>query len=300
MHAIIDLQRKNLIHPPKWLPDNVSYLTIMGSQAYGVAQENSDMDIYGFAIPPKEMVFPHLAGEIMGFGRQVQRFEQWQEHHVVDPSANAGKGQEYDFGVYSIVKYFQLLMDNNPNMLDSIFTPRNCVIHCANIGNVVRDNRKMFLHKGSYHKFRGYAFSQMHKMRAKDVQEGSARAELREKFGFDVKFGMHLVRLLDEAEQILTLGDIDLQRSKEVLKAIRRGEWTIERIEQHFTEKERELEKLYHESSLPHSPDEAKIKELLLNCLEEHYGSLKDVIVLPNRDRAVLIEIREILDRTGI
>jgi hypothetical protein len=36
--AIIQgLARKNLIHPPKWLPDNVHYLTDMGSVAYGTA-----------------------------------------------------------------------------------------------------------------------------------------------------------------------------------------------------------------------------------------------------------------------
>jgi hypothetical protein len=28
-------------------------------------------------MPPKEMVFPHLAGQIEGFGRQQQRFEEW-------------------------------------------------------------------------------------------------------------------------------------------------------------------------------------------------------------------------------
>jgi uncharacterized protein len=82
--AIIQgLARKNLIHPPKWLPDNVHYLTDMGSVAYGTATGDSDVDIYGFCIPPREDVFPHLRGEILGFGRQVNRFEQWQEHHVV-------------------------------------------------------------------------------------------------------------------------------------------------------------------------------------------------------------------------
>jgi hypothetical protein len=77
-----DLAKKNLIHPPKWLPDNTIMLTIMGSQAYGVNQDASDQDVYGICIPPKELVFPHLAGEIPGFGRQIQRFEVWQEHRV--------------------------------------------------------------------------------------------------------------------------------------------------------------------------------------------------------------------------
>jgi predicted nucleotidyltransferase len=55
----------------------------MGSQAYGVNTDTSDLDIYGVCIPPKEMIFPHLAGEIPGFGQQIQRFEMWQEHKVM-------------------------------------------------------------------------------------------------------------------------------------------------------------------------------------------------------------------------
>ena len=75
------LYKQNVIHPPKWLMANCSYLTIMGSQAYGVSTDDSDLDTYGFCLPPKEMVFPHLAGEIPGFGRQTAPFEQWQQHH---------------------------------------------------------------------------------------------------------------------------------------------------------------------------------------------------------------------------
>jgi uncharacterized protein len=78
--TVRQLQDKQLISPPTWLADNIHYETIMGSMAYGVSSDTSDCDIYGFAIPPKEMVFPHLAGEIFGFGRQKKRFDQWQQH----------------------------------------------------------------------------------------------------------------------------------------------------------------------------------------------------------------------------
>lgn len=154
------LTKKNLAHPPKWLPDNIHYEVIMGSVAYGVSSDTSDMDVYGFCIPPKEDVFPHLRGEIQGFGRQKQRFEQYQEHHLMDKEDR----QEYDFTIYSIVKYFHLCMENNPNMVDSLFVPNRCVLFASPVAQMVRDNRKLFLHKGSYHKFRGYAYSMLHKM----------------------------------------------------------------------------------------------------------------------------------------
>lgn len=284
------LQSKGLIHPPPWVPSTTHYLCLMGSVAYGVAGNDSDSDIYGFCIPPKEMIFPHLAGEIMGFGRQTKRFEQWQEHYIQDVEAK----KEYDFQIYSIVKFFQLCMENNPNMVDALFVPERCVLHCSAVGNIVRENRKLFLHKGCWHKFRGYAYSQMHKMAIKNPEEGSKRAGYVEKFGYDVKFAYHVVRLIFEVEQILTLQDLNLENNSEVLKAIRRGEWTEERVYQFFEQKEQALNKAYEESTLPYSPDEQKIKKLLLECLEHHFGTLKDAYIEPDRYKNALVEIQNI------
>jgi hypothetical protein len=39
-----------------------------------------------FVYHQKYVVFPHLNGEILGFGHHVERFEQWQKHHVKDIS----------------------------------------------------------------------------------------------------------------------------------------------------------------------------------------------------------------------
>ncbi len=55
--------------------------------------------------------------------------------------------------VYPIVKYFRLLMDNNPNIIDSLFVPRNCVLYSTKVGEMVRENRHIFLHKGCWAKF---------------------------------------------------------------------------------------------------------------------------------------------------
>ena len=106
------------------------------------------------------------------------------------------------------------------------------------------------------------------------VMAKSKRAERIKKHGFDTKSAYHVARLADEADQILNQHDIDLQRSKEYMKAIRRGEVSEEDLRKWFSEKELSLEKSYRESTLPYSPDENKIKQLLLECLEHHYGSL--------------------------
>ena len=107
----------------------------------------------------------------------------------------------------------------------------------------------------------------------------TSRAVNAKVMGFDVKFATHIVRLLLECEMILAEGDLDLQRHKEQLKTIRRGEVPAEEIEKWFNDKEKQLEKLYHDSKLQYSPDESAIKTLLLNCLEHHYGSLDRCVV---------------------
>jgi hypothetical protein len=165
------------VHPPSWLPDNLCYETMMGSVAYGVSSDTSDMDVYGICMPPKDMVFPHLAGEILGFGTQIKRFESWQEHHV------AAMDKSWDFQILGIVKFFQLAMENNPNIIDSLFTPRRCVLSSTTIGEYLREHRRDFLHKGSWHKFKGYAYSQLNKIRTKTPT--GKRAELVEKYGYD-------------------------------------------------------------------------------------------------------------------
>jgi predicted nucleotidyltransferase len=277
------------ISPPSWLPDNLCYETIMGSEAYGVSSGGSDIDVYGICLPPKDMVFPHLAGEIPGFGRQLKRFETWQEHHVV---ANE---REWDFQIMGIVKFFQLAMDNNPNVIDSIFTPVRCVLSSTAVGEYIRENRNDFLHKGAWQKFKGYAYSQMHKIETKEPDPGSKRYEMIKQYGYDLKFSYHVVRLLLEVEQIMVHHTLDLERDREQLKAIRRGEWTLPQLKQWFQDKEKDLEKLYNESTLQYKPDEAKIRRHLMHCLEEHYGDLSKAVHTPGKAEDQLRRIREIV-----
>lgn len=291
------LAEKRLISPPNFVCSNTQYEVIMGSVAYGCSSDTSDMDVYGFCIPPKEMLFPHLAGEIEGFGRQKKRFDQYQEHHIMDQDALGGKGREYDLSIYNIARYFSLCMENNPNLIDSLFVPVNCVLHSTMVGNLVRENRKMFLHKGSWHKFKGYAYSQLHKMGTTKENTQGKRRELREQHGFDIKFAYHVVRLLYEVEMILTEGDLDLQRHREHLKAIRRGDVSEQEIRDWASAKEKQLEQVYVDSKLQHSPDEDKIKRLLLQCLEEHYGNLDACVVVEDVATKAFREIAEIVQK---
>lgn len=282
-------KKAKLINPPKFLIPNCVYLVYMGSRAYGYATPESDYDVYGVCIPPKDDVFPHLRGEIVGFGRQQKRFEQWQEtHKIIDD-------KEYDFSIVNIVKFFQLAMEASPNILDSLFVPTHSISHITSVGQRIRDNRSVFLSKKVFHTMRGYAFSQISKITTKEPT--GKRLKLVKEYGYDVKFAAHSIRLLNECEQLLTEGDMILDRDKEQLKSIRNGEWSIEEIREWFANKEKDLQDLYNKNdTLPYAPDEERIKELLLSCLEDHYGSLDAVISIPKADEFILTKIKEIID----
>jgi len=115
--------------------------------------------------------------------------------------------------------------------------------------------------------------------------------------GYSTKFLYHTVRLLSECEQILVEHDIDLQKNREQLKSIRRGEWSVEQIEQYFQDKEKQLEDLYSKSTLRYKPEEDEIKELLLKCLEMHYGSLDKAITITPTIEKDIQDVLKILDK---
>lgn len=352
-NILAELTKKQLLQPPTWLPENTCLLGIMGSVAYGVSSDTSDMDLYGFAIPPKDIVFPHLAGEIADFGTHKKRFHQFQKHHVQDESALAGKGREYDFTIFSIVRYFHLCMENNPNCIDSMFIPQSCILHITHIGNMVRERRRDFLHKGCWPRFKGYAYSQLHKAGNKEiielakaarkfeeelqiphtttleqvrqhiegeinpslehlnhlqltqyeqkltVGEGRKRFQVAKENGSETKFLYHVVRLLSEVEQILLIGDLDLQEKgrREYMKAIRRGEVPEDDIRRWASDKEKQLEESYSKSTLPERPRESVIKKLLFECLEAHYGNLSNCVTQVGWAEQALRDLDETLNR---
>ena len=117
-----------------------------------------------------------------------------------------------------------------------------------------------------------------------------------EAHGYDVKFAYHVVRLLLEVEQILVARDIDLERDREQLKGIRRGDWTLAQLETWAQDKEKQLEAVYHSSAVPYGPDEGLIRSHLMHCLEAHYGDLSTVVAKPDEATRLLHEIARLTE----
>ena len=71
-------------------------------------------------------------------------------------------------------------------------------------------------------------------------------------------------------------------------------------MKEFFVTKEKELESAYTSSKLPHGPDEAAIKTLLLECLEIQYGSLEGAISQPGQERELLAQIKALCEKAGV
>lgn len=274
---------------PSWLPHNVHYMTYMGSIAYGVNTPDSDFDVYGYCIPPKDYIFQNI---IYGFDKPKE-FKQWEQQHVIH------KEREYDFTIRNMVDYFKSCMEGNPNMIDSLFTPLNCVIKITSIGNLVRENRKLFLSKKLLSKMKGYAYGQLADMKRSKPSPDSKRKVLFEKFGFDTKAAYNVVRLLSQIEQILVEEDLVLDEvgRREHMKAIRRGEVPQEEIVEWAKSKEKQLETIYANSKLPNVPRKDEIRSLLVQCLDIHYGSIP---VIQDEYKLILSKIKEITDKVSL
>lgn len=277
------------IHPPEWLISNCHFLVTAGSHAYGCATNESDIDIFGFCTPKLNILFPHLDGHINNFGTPPQKFDRWNEAHIFDDD-----GREYDFNVLNIVNFVELCRKNNPDMIDVLFAPRDCIRHSTSTGELIRNNRHKFLSKQVFYRYRGYAMSQLNAA-IKENPIGK-RKELKEKYGVDVKFLSHLYRLILECEQILKEGDVDLRKNAEQIKYVRNGQVTLNDARIWFGEKEKVLEKLLQETKLPETPNEDEIKKLLLSALENHYGSLDKIIKIPTIADIKIEKIRRILE----
>lgn len=258
----------------QWMLNNLMLESIVGSHAYGCNNEDSDYDIIGIVLPKLEHLIPQNYGFILGFD-QIPKFER-KELKGKEKRVIIGK-QEVEAEWISLIEFFvQAGLKGSPNLMEILFVKKNFVTVGTKMGHYLRDNRRKFLSMKTYHSFRGYASSQMHRIRQRNP-ETLERKALVEKYSFDIKMGYHVIRLIDQLEQILTVNDIDLMRNKEECKRIRNGEFgNLEYFESEFQRRMAKLDDLVVKCSLAQFPNTSELKMLLQEILEEHYGSMSD------------------------
>jgi len=121
---------------------------LSGSHAYGTATPESDEDFRGVAIPPKEW--------FLGFFR---KFEQ------AESKPNPDKPEVPDEVIYDIRKFAALAADNNPNVLELLFMPDDCVKLWTPAWERLVAVRDAFLSTRVKHSYSGYALAQLKRIR---------------------------------------------------------------------------------------------------------------------------------------
>lgn len=201
------------------LYEYVIYRCIIGSRAYGLDTEESDIDKRGIYLPPAE-----LHWSLYGVPEQLERGEE---------------------AYWELQKFIHLALKANPNILECLHSP--LVEFAAPITEELLAQRQIFMSKLLYQTYNGYVISQFKKMRKHMDNHGTIRW----------KHAMHLIRLLMSGITALQEGTImvSVGEHREKLLAIRNEEFAFEQVDNWRLELHKEFEAAYEQTKLPDRPD---------------------------------------------
>ena len=208
----------------------VIYECVVGSRAYGLNHEGSDIDRRGVYVPPADL--------------------QWSLYGVPEQLEFRDSEECY----WELQKFIGLALKANPNILECLFTP--IVEKTTEIGDALLNRRGIFLSKLVYQTYNGYVMSQFKKLE----QDIRAKGEL------NWKHAMHLIRLLLQGISILDAGHVPVgvAEHRSDLLAIRDGARAWDDVDRWRLSLHRDFELAFRRTSLPASPDYEEANKLLI------------------------------------
>lgn len=98
------------------------------------------------------------------------------------------------------------------------------------------------------------------------------RAALEAKYGYDVKHGCHLVRLMRMSKEIMLTGKVNVCREgidADELRAIRSGAWSYDRVIEFAEAEQKIIDEVYRSKAyvVPHVPDREGVNKLCIKLL---------------------------------
>lgn len=185
---------------------------IVGSRLYGINTPESDTDIKGFGLPPYN--------NIIGL-REIEQ----EEFKDADTKTEGT--------IYTVKKFLQLCSKGNPTVLELAFVTRpEHIIEQTEIGKeickFVRDN---CVSECVFYAYRNYFQDQVRKLQ-RERREGK-RQEFIDKYGYDVKFAAHAMRLAIQCNDIITTGTLDPtldKAGKKLVLDIRNGVYDYDKV----------------------------------------------------------------------
>lgn len=117
-----------------------------GSHAYGLSTPESDLDIKGVCIKPKDCYF--------GFTKKFEQHEKM-----------ASKGGGVDSVVYSLDKFADLASASNPSIIEVLWVDPSDYRKVTKAGERLLSLRQAFLSRKAKHTFSGYAHAQLQRIK---------------------------------------------------------------------------------------------------------------------------------------
>jgi len=214
------------------LYERVMYRCVIGSQAYGLAEAESDVDRRGIYLPTAEL--------------------HWSLYGVPEQLENHATQEAY----WEIQKFLIMALKANPNVLECLYTP--LVEKATPLAEELLGMRSIFLSRLVYQTYNGYVMSQFKKM----------QTDLRNHGKVKWKHVMHLIRLLLAGIGVLREGfvpvTVDVYRDR--LLAIRRGEVPWEEVEKWRLSLHQEFNAAFETTKLPQSPDYERANAFLIRA----------------------------------
>lgn len=214
-----------------------------------------DMDVQGICIPPIDYYYG-----LNEFGSK---------------GTKEIKKDEWDIVLFEFKKSLRMLRAGNPNILSILWLEPKHYIKITELGQMLIDNRNLFVGKHAYNSFVGYARGQFHRMEHSACKGymGKKRKELVERFGYDTKNAAHLLRLLKMGIEFLTEGRLYPERpDAELYKDIKKGKWSLEQVKESAERLFQLAEEAYVRSILPAQSDWEGIERLTIQIAKKHVG----------------------------
>jgi predicted nucleotidyltransferase len=230
----------------------------VGSGLHGTAVDGQDdRDEMGLCVEPAEYV------------TGLRRFEQY-VFRTQPEGVRSGPG-DLDLIVYSLRKWVRLALTGNPTILLPLFVPDAEIVWITDLGRELRANADRIVSRQAGLRFAGYLRTQRKRLLEGNLKVN--RPELIEKYGFDTKYAMHMVRLGVQGAELLETGRMTLPIAEpwgSWLRDLRRGRHTQAEAVAAAAELEDRLDRLTRGASpLPEQPDRAWADRWLVHA----YGS---------------------------
>jgi predicted nucleotidyltransferase len=176
------------------------------------------------------------------------------------------QGGDVDLVIYGLRKFVRLAMQGNPTVLLMFYAP---VIAADARGYALRSMAPLFASKQAGRRFLGYLNAQRQRMLGErgNGGHGKPRSVLTERFGYDTKFAMHMLRLGLQGVEYMTTGRIQLpmaEPERQYVFDVRCGKCDQQSVLTRAGELEAELKDLLARPMLPEEPDRDAIEAWMI------------------------------------